>query len=288
MNTTVMEAKVWMPTAIKEAWELKEKFRLQSIFIAGGTLLQTQWEKGIVCPPHLISLENIAGLCEIKQNDECFFHIGTLTKLSDCQYHPDLIKKWSLLPTAISQIAAPAVRNLGTIGGNVANGCGDSIPALLAMNAEVSYYNGHVTVREKLESWLDKKQRNEEGILLEIILPEQQHSAEIFSFYTKVGRRESFSGSVLTIAGVIEKTEEGVIYQARLAAGGGDSFPIRLHSSERPLLNKKIDSTVLNQVYDSILAEFQPVADSFFSEEYHRIVAANLIVERLSQMEVCE
>ncbi|AGE22704.1 FAD binding domain-containing protein [Geobacillus stearothermophilus] len=287
MSMRILAAKVWTPTDIKEAWTLREKFHLQSCFVAGGTLLQTQWEKGVPYPPQLISLEKVEGLEGINYKTEGtkrFLQIGAMTKLATCRNHPVIKEKWSLLSTAIQQIAAPAIRNLGTIGGNVAYGFGDAIPALLTMDAEVSYFDGKTIKTEKLDHWLNTRQ-NKEVLLTGVILPEYRHSSFVTQFYKKVGRREAFSGSVVTVSGVIGKNDAGVIDFVRLAVGGGDNRPHRLKATEQLLIDQMINPKLLRNVYETILNEFHPISDVFYSDDYRRWVTANIIISELSRLE---
>lgn len=283
----MLDAQVWTPADMKEAWTLREKFHLQSCFIAGGTLLQTQWEKGVPYPPQLISLEKVEGLEGINYKTEGtkhFLQIGAMTKLAACRNHPVIKEKWSLLSTAIQQIAAPAVRNLGTIGGNVANRFGDAIPALLTMDAEVSYFDGNTIITEKLDHWLNTSQNNE-VLLTGVILPEYRRSSFAAQFYKKVGRRESFSGSVVTVSGVIGKNDAGVIDFVRLAAGGGDNRPHRLKETEQLLIDQTINPDLLRNAYETIINEFYPISDVFYSDDYRRWIAANIIISELSGWE---
>lgn len=287
MSIRILDAKVWTPTDLKEAWALRERFQLQSSFVAGGTWLQTQWEKGMPYPSHLISLENIAELEGVDQREvngkQCLY-IGALTKLNACGQHPAIQKLCPLLSVAIQQIAAPAVRNLGTIGGNVAHELGDAIPALLTMDAEVLFFDGRILKSEKLEHWLKGRKRNQESLLTGIILPESQHSSFSNQFFKKVGRREAFSGSVVTVSGVISKNEAGVIDFARLVAGGGENTPKRLQETEQLLIDQKINFLLLKNVYKTILHEFHPNSDVFYSNDYRRRVTANIIVSELSRL----
>lgn len=288
MSIRIFDAKVWTPTDLKEAWALRERFRLQSSFVAGGTWLQTQWEKGMPYPSHLISLENIAeleGVDQRKVNGKQCLYIGALTKLDTCGHHPAIQKLCPLLSVAIQQIAAPAVRNLGTIGGNVAHGLGDAITAFLTMDAEVSFFDGQMLKSEKLEHWLKGRKKNQESLLTGIILPKSQHSSISIQFFKKVGRREAFSGAVVTVSGVISKNEAGVIEFVRLAVGGGENSPKRLQETEQLLIGQKINSLLLKNVYKTIFHEFNPISDVFYSNNYRRWVAANIIVSELSRLE---
>lgn len=287
MSMRVLMAKVWTPTDIEEAWSLRKKFHLESCFVAGGTLLQTQWEKGISYPPQLISLEKVEELERMNYKTEGakrFLQIGSMTKLAICRNHPAIQTGWPLLSTAIQQIAAPAIRNLGTIGGNVAYGFGDAIPALLALDAEVSYFDGKTIKIEKLDHWLNTRQNNE-VLLTGVILPEYRHSSFVTQFYKKVGRREAFSGSVVTVSGVIGQNDAGIIDFVRLAVGGGDNRPQRLKETEQLLIGQMIKPLLLKNVYDTILNEFHPISDVFYSGDYRRWTAANIVISELSRLE---
>ncbi|WP_338453317.1 FAD binding domain-containing protein [Niallia oryzisoli] len=273
----ILETKVWSPKDIGEAWDIKTSLQDQAVFISGGTFLQTKWEKGVPYPPHLINLGDIREYHQIDsrlEKDSFTIHIGAFAKLAECKNHPLIKETFSLLSDMIGTIAAPAVRNIGTIGGNIANRTGDTIPALLALDAEVSYFNGNEIKRERLESWL---QKNEDSLILEIILTEPKTSFRNYQFSKKVGRREAFSASVVTIAGVcsIDKNRVEFIH---LAAGGGDSVPKRLKRSERLLNNQLVDTIKPQQIYEELLKEYELVSDAFFSADYRRKVAANLFM----------
>ena len=273
----ILETKVWSPKDIGEAWDMKVSLQDHSVFIAGGTFLQTKWEKGVPYPRHLINLGEIREYNQIYsklENHSYTIHIGAFVKLAECKDHPLIKETFSLLSDTIGTIAAPAVRNVGTIGGNIANRTGDTIPVLLALDAEVTYFNGGEIKRERLENWL---QRNEDSLVLEMILTERKTSFRNHQFSKKVGRREAFSPSVVTIAGVLSIDENKVSF-IRIAAGGGDTAPRRLKKTERLLNNQLVDTIHTQQIYEQLLKEYEPVPDAFFTADYRRKVAANLFM----------
>ncbi|WP_404328574.1 FAD binding domain-containing protein [Mesobacillus maritimus] len=270
-----LETKVWSPKDIGEAWEMKASIEDSAVFIAGGTFLQTKWEKGVPYPGHLINLGEIKEYNQIyfkMENHSPLLHIGAFVRLADCKNHP--LINGSLVADAIGKIAAPAVRNVGTIGGNIANRIGDTIPTLLVLDAEVSYFDGEEVKRDLLENWL---QRNEDSLLLEVMIPERKTPFHYHQFSKKVGRREAFTASVVTIAGAFSIDNNKVSF-IRLAAGGGETVPRRLKRTEK-LVNYKIVDTVQPQlVYQEIISEYAPVSDAFYAEDYRRKVAANLFM----------
>ncbi|KPV42880.1 FAD binding domain-containing protein [Alicyclobacillus ferrooxydans] len=135
---------VWRPHTVEEAWAIKQRFGEDACYVAGGTLLQLQWEGGAGKPRHLISLEGIQTLTQIRKSaDEegLVLDIGALCKLGTCKAHPLVVRNWPLLAAACGAVGSPAVRNRATLGGNVANGHGDTLTALLALDGELLWFD---------------------------------------------------------------------------------------------------------------------------------------------------
>lgn len=281
-----LQACVWMPSSVEEAWEVKQKLGSDACFVSGGTLLQTQWEKGVPCPENFISLERIQemrGVSKEFDGDRTVLQVGALTSLSLCQGHPFIMTKdWALLAESIRSIAAPAVRNRGTLGGNISSRYGDSIPALLAMDAEVISFDGKKRRREELWKWLQPT--TEPPLLISILLPEEKKAAKTVSFYKKIGRREAFSISLVAVSGSCTWNEKGEVEEIRLAAGGGDNPPQRLTACERLLEGTVPEAGLWQKLYLEIAEEFQPVSDAFASADYRKWTAANVMVSELTRL----
>jgi xanthine dehydrogenase small subunit len=52
--TMVNSPTVWLPDELEEAWQLKKQLGSEACYIAGGTLIQIDWGKGLAYPTHLI------------------------------------------------------------------------------------------------------------------------------------------------------------------------------------------------------------------------------------------
>ncbi len=92
--------------------------------VAGGTDLvdgiMKDWiqGKGMPLPDKLIDITTIPEMVGIKvANDSAT--IGAATTISAIAESPELIKGWKVLADALSTIASPEIRNLGTLGGNI-------------------------------------------------------------------------------------------------------------------------------------------------------------------------
>ncbi|PZD96093.1 molybdopterin dehydrogenase [Paenibacillus sambharensis] len=296
---------VWYPHDTSEAWRLKEAFAADSQYIAGGTLLRTWWESGTAEPPrHLISLNSIPGLSGVTLHEH-YLMIGSQTTLAGIRYNTAAARYAPLLVEACRVIAAPSVRNLATIGGNISSMVGDSLPALLALHADLLWFNGSQTEAVPLEAWLAEAETRSgsAALLTHIRIPlhgirlktaeEVVHEKRLYegddvlpvgyevkrlSAYDKVGRREAFTPSVVTTAIMGDITEEGRLANVCVAAGGGQTPPSRLRAPESVLEGRLLsDAELLHALYEAVYTDFDPVGDAFAGREYRRLTAAGLL-----------
>lgn len=286
-TSNLQSSTIWMPTSVESAVEQMSQLRNEARYITGGTLLQIQWENGHRIPNHLISLELIPSLKEVELNEkEHFLAIGASTALARCRNHPIIKMAHPIIGEAVQSIAAPGVRSRGTIGGNIMGRVGDLIPLLLAMEAKLLIIHEFGEEKMDMWQWLKQGENYEHALLKQVVLAMDFVDNDIF--FKKIGRRESFTAAIVTIAGKIVKTELGLVADIRLAAGGGDNEPILLEQTEALLKGKRTEEIDWRAVYASICNEFMPVSDAFVTADYRKKVAANLIIaelkSRLSQM----
>jgi carbon-monoxide dehydrogenase medium subunit len=235
-------------------------------------------------PGHLISLEQMKEMqgCEnVIFNGEAGIRIGALTTLAACKDHPSLIKKIPLLEEAVKNVAAPAIRNRATIGGNIAGGFGDLIPALFALDASVSFYNGSDVQSETLSTC---RYSSNDLILTTIFVPDRLELDRKSFFYKKHGFREAFTPSIVTISGCCQLNEQKEAVYVRLAAGGGTTQPQRLYECEELLQGSTLTNELLTNLFQAIKAEFHADTDAFTTEDYKKTVVANMIVSKIASL----
>ena len=281
LNNSLQTPKIWMPTTLEEAVALKKRFGQQSTYVAGATLLQLRWQSAQTMPQHLITLENLSQL-QAYQLDDKSLTIGAHTKLSAMRFDPMLKNKYPAISEAIKSIAAPAVRNRGTVGGNIMGGEGDLIPLFLALQAQMAFLteNGLTTIA--MSNWVKNKQTNND-LLVKITIPAHP-TTDSHTFYRKIGRRETFTAAIVTVSGQIIRNKSQAIDSVTLAIGGGSNKPLRLINTERYLTNKTVEFIDWHFVYQYVLAEYDPVTDAFVTSNYKKKVAANLIISELQSL----
>lgn len=280
---------VWQPEDLEELRMLRNKLNGSFCYAAGATLLRTQWEGGLVpSPEHMISLARIPGTSDVYIDGDRIV-IGALTRLNRC-ITDELLHHLSLLQEAVKTIAAPSIRNVATIGGNIVSGVGDTLPALLAYNAELQWMTDAGLEIRTLDSWLKGGRdgsRNPSDVLISIQIPldklpvsnlkNQATDAREIAFYRKLGRRETFSASLVTIAFRGEIDPDGRWNKVAIAAGGGSGVAMRLPASEQLLLREEASLMQAEPLGRTASEEFVTFGDVFATEQYRKQTAGNLL-----------
>ncbi|OMC65088.1 hypothetical protein BK121_22875 [Paenibacillus odorifer] len=278
---------VIQPHSLHEAWERKTAFGDSSRYVAGGTLLRTGWENGTDhMPKQLIDLRQITNLSDITLTE---FHLslGALVPLSQCRSNEHLQAVAPALQEAARCIAAPSVRNLATLGGNIASGFGDILPALLVYDAELISFDGKFMTALPLIEWLNNHWsgiKPAADLVAEIrISPTRLESplTDRLEIFRKVGRREAFTPSLVTVAISASIDEELRFREVRIAAGGGSGRPQRLSRAEVMLEGVRYTEELLASLYEEVENSFETYSDPFATELYKKKTAGNLVVSEL-------
>ncbi|MCM3600490.1 FAD binding domain-containing protein [Robertmurraya korlensis] len=278
-TTSLIDTEVLIPTSLEQAWDLKEKFGETASFIAGGTLMQTHWAKGFNCPLYLISLDQVnevKGWGKDLVNGQSYTRLGASITLDFCRQNKELFHP--LLVEAARNIAAPAVRNKATIGGNIANGFGDMIPALLAMDAVITVFDGNLV---HLQPFYDFIKNHSQSLIISVQVPDDQTKR---FFYKKLCHRESFTPSIVTVAGTFHLNEKKELSAVRLAVSGSTTQPQRLYECERLLEGSAPTNDQLQKLFQTIEEEFTPTTDVFSTAIYKKSVAANWVVSEIARL----
>src|SRR6476646_8170257 len=126
------------PGSIAEAISLLQKHSDEAKILSGGHSLIPMMKLRLARPGVLIDINNIPGLSYIKEEDG-YLKIGALTREAEME-HSDLLKnKYPIFGDVSKLIADPSVRNMGTLGGNLAHGdaANDHPAVMLALRAEI-------------------------------------------------------------------------------------------------------------------------------------------------------
>lgn len=267
----------YVPKTLQEALEIRS--RLCVIPYAGGTDLMVQQKNNA---PYLF-LNKLCELKEIKDDGE-YIRIGaavTFTQAIESDLVPRLMKE------AVSRIAAPAIRNAGTFGGNLGNSSdkADSVLAEFAMDARVRLVSEKAERVIPVESFFVRRGENtlrEDELIAEILLPKAQ--CEKAYYYKKVGGRNALAISRIALAGVYEVSGGRVTDFSAAFIGGAAKFQ-RFKEIEKTIIGKPVEEIRENpDRYAQMYAEKLVFTRGRVSAEYRRTVSTNLIRDYLASL----
>jgi carbon-monoxide dehydrogenase medium subunit len=126
------------PGTLPEAVALLEQHGDAAKILSGGQSLIPMMKVRLARPEYLIDINQIDGLQYIKEEDG-YLKIGGLTREADLEASDLIRSKYPIILDTASMIADPQVRNLATIGGNLAHGdpANDHPATMLALGAEI-------------------------------------------------------------------------------------------------------------------------------------------------------
>jgi xanthine dehydrogenase small subunit len=247
-----------------------------SLLLAGGTDIGLLTTKHLRDLPPIIYLGAIAELREIRTTD-AGLRIGAGVSLS--AGWSALVAQHPALSEQAGRFASPPICNSGTLCGNIANGSpiGDSMPALIALGADVELRQGTRYRRIPLECLYlgyQKKDLRPGEFVVSVIVPPAK-SGRLFASY-KLAKRIDQDISAVCAAFAVE-VSGGRVVEARLAYGGMAAIPARAVNAENALVGQPWSEASINSAIAALPADFTPLTDSRASQSYRLKTAGNLL-----------
>jgi CO/xanthine dehydrogenase FAD-binding subunit len=182
----------------------------------------------------------------------------------------------SFLHAPARSIGGPAVRNMGTVGGNLfaPNPYGDFTVALLALDATIAIQGGVGSREVPIEEFLRSRER-QVGAVVSSISCLKPASAEAFR-YRKIARIKPKGGSVITLAAHLP-VSGGRVAGARVALGSMAPTAIRAKAAERALEGRALDPAIIGAAAAAAVEGTSPGDNALASGWYRReIVGVHL------------
>ncbi|MDJ1157054.1 xanthine dehydrogenase small subunit [Chelatococcus sp. SYSU_G07232] len=181
----------------------------------------------------------------------------------------------------VRRIGAEQVRNMGTVGGNIANGSpiGDGPPALIAAGARLVLRRGDERRTLPLEDFFIAygRQDRRPGEFVERIIVPKPNPADRFRAY-KISKR--FDQDISAVCGAFRlRVENGRVADVRLAYGGMAGTPKRASEAEKALLGQPWTEASVHAAMAALARDFTPLTDWRASAGYRQRVAANLLMK---------
>jgi aerobic carbon-monoxide dehydrogenase medium subunit len=262
----------YAPDSMEEALSLLGDLGSSAMILAGGTDLLVKMKHGLHSPQALVSLKNLRDLKAIRYEAGRGVVIGALSSMNDIVDSPVLHAHFLSFSEAAHRMAANQVRNLGTIGGNLANAVpsADMPPLLIALDARISLVGPSGEREMPLEDFFVDRcctliEQNE--IITEVTIPDQPTTG---STYYKFGLRRSGALAVVGVAAAVT-VNGSVVDDCRICLGAVAPTPMRARMAEDLLRGQEWTDELLERAgVKAAQEECFPISDIRGSDEYRR------------------
>jgi aerobic carbon-monoxide dehydrogenase medium subunit len=250
--------------------------------LAGGQSLIPVMRFRLASPSVLVDLNRVEGLSYIEEKDG-WLKIGAMTRESTVEYSPLVREKYPLLADAASVISDPIVRNLGTVGGNLANADpGNDQPAvMLAYGAEIVAVgpNGeHVIPITSFFRGLFESALVPNEILTEVRIPAAKPRSG--GAYLKLERKVG-DFATAAVAAQVELDTEGNFKSVGIGLTNVGLTAIKASAAEAFLNGKDSSDDNIRQAASLAAEAAQPIEDFRGSEDYKRSLVKTYTVRAL-------
>ncbi len=256
------------PTTLAEASRLFAEEHAQ--LLAGGTDLVIGMKALTETPQCVISLQKIPGLAGITTEADNSISIGAMTKVREVELSGDIQQHHTALAEGASEIGSIQIRNLATIGGNIAHAspAADTVAGLLVADAQVDIAgaDGERTVPiDELFTGPGQTVLAPGEIITRFRLPSPMSG----SHYIKHKIREVMDLAFIGVAAALN-LDNGTITDARIGLAAVAPTPIRATEAENLLNGNAPTAELLEQAGEAAAAAASPISDLRCSAEHRR------------------
>ncbi len=273
-----IEPPVVSPVSLAEAYAIAAGAAHRPL--AGGTDLLVQITGGIGPPPdRVLDLWRLDELRGIVVRDGAL-ELGALTTFSEIRASAACREHAPALVDAAATIGAAQIQNRGTLGGNVMNAspAGDSLPVLLALDAEL-VAGGEAGERTipAAAFWPAYRRTaiRPDELLVRIRLPLVADRRQRFR---KVGTRRAQAISKVVVALTWRSEPVSDVWRdVRLAFGSVAATPIRAAAAEAALEGERPTESTAERAVAALVDELRPIDDVRSTAAYRRAVAGRVL-----------
>ena len=269
------------PTTVAEACSLLKQHAGEAKVFAGGTHVTILMKQGLFEPKALVNVKNIQELKGVRYDSTEGLIIGALTTHRELETSPLVKEKFPVLCQAEREVANIRVRNMGTVGGNLASGepLTDLSQIFIALDgkARIVGPNGVRTIAVE-ELFLDFYTTSlaEDEIITHVVLPPCRPRSGIeyirFSSSSVVDKPSVGVAVRLTL-----EERKDSIENARIVLGCVGPTPVRARKAEENLTGKNVSAELAAEAGKVAAQECKPTDDLRGSEQYKRAIVGTLV-----------
>jgi carbon-monoxide dehydrogenase medium subunit len=269
------------PHTIDEVCRLLAEHRGAAKLFAGGTHLTILMKQGLLEPKVLINIKKVAALRGIGFAAQKGLRIGGLVTHRELETSPVVRENYPVLAQAEKEVANIRVRQMGTVGGNLASGepLTDLSAIFLALDGQIEIAGANGARKIAVEDlFVDFYQTSlaEDEILTGVLLPPLPPRSGID--YIRFSSSSVVDKPSVGVAVRITLDDSGKNCQtARVALGCVGPTPVRAKMAEGLLAGAVLSPELLERLGSMASEECDPTDDLRGSAQYKRAVVRALV-----------
>jgi carbon-monoxide dehydrogenase medium subunit len=267
------------PTTVAEACAMLKQHGGEAKVFAGGAHVMILMKQGLYQPKALVNIKKIPELKNISFDTTEGLIIGALVTHREIETSSLVGEKLPVLSEAEREIANIRVRNMGTVGGNLASGepLTDLSQIFIALDGKLKITGPSGQRRILVEElFLDfyTTSLTEDEIITQVVLPPLPPRSGIdyirFSSSSVVDKPSAGVAVRLTL-------DKEAVQVARIVLGCVGPTPVRAKKAEALVSGKILDAELIGEVGALASQECSPIGDLRGSEEYKRAIVGTLV-----------
>ncbi|MCK6455192.1 MAG: FAD binding domain-containing protein [Phycisphaerae bacterium] len=262
------------PTTLEEALDVRARCGPDLLPIAGGTDIVVAMNRGQLRPAGFLDLTHVRGLDAVRHENGRYECGGAATHATLSRLPVEALAEAAL------SVGGPAIRNRGTIGGNLvtASPAGDGCVALLALDADVELAHASrgrrvVPLREYFLGY------RKTALLADELITRVRFPKDWITAWYKIGKRGSVNISVVCCA--IGRSPTGLFH---IALGSVAATPIRAPHAEEIVNRDGLTDGAIAEAADAVRRDISPIDDHRASAKYRAAMSVTLVARLLRRI----
>lgn len=256
----------YQPREISEALDIRARMGADVTPLGGGTDVVVALNRLAVRPQHFLDLSRVTGYSDVRKEDGDYLLAGG-----------SIFSVLGRLPVraladAAMSVGGPAIRNRGTIAGNLgtASPAGDGCVALLAVDAEIELSHSTRGRRKiPIAEYFTGLRRT--ALLTDELITAVRVPGDWTTAWQKIGKRGATNISV--VCGAVGVSPDGGV---RLAFGSVAPTVIRARKAEALVAAEGLTESPIEAAAELVMTEVSPIDDHRASAEYRRAMCGVL------------
>ncbi len=272
------------PKSLTEALKLLKQHGKSASVLAGGTDVMIDVRKGELESKVLLDVSRLEELRNIEVRDGLLF-IGAALTFSEISENRHVLEKAPVLARAARCVGSLQIRNLGTVGGNVANAspAADSVPALVAHKARVCVQSASAQRTPSVEEFIVAPYKTSLGPdeLITGFALEPMQGGYRCSFQ-RIARRSALAIARANAAAIGKMDSAGVVEDLRLSVGSITPQPARMTEAEELLRGSVPNPQLIADAARAVSREMVRRSGVRPTTEYKRPAVEGLVTKVLT------